>query len=247
MRLTILIAALTLAAGAALSGSGRQVRADEPAIDVPAAERSFAVGDLTSRPGDSIERTDDVARALAWIYDSYWRPGRASAHRIEYDPKDVATAHAVALTTYATAGPGATPPVVTHDPFPVVTALVLDRIRRERDGLHSTRSSGPLAAVATKQDDIGRFLDYWIDVAYGGPAAGPQRDPEADRTRLYELREAARRSRSIALGAAASLVGLAIAAAWILGRRWGSAASDTPTNPTGAPPPVSASTIRSGS
>lgn len=191
--------------------------ADDGSLDVAAAERAFAVGDLDARRGERIETSDDVARAIAWLRDTVWRPGPESAMRVDFDPADRATAWAVKLASWAGTPASSPPPVPSADPFPVITALVLDRVRREREGRHSTRDDGPLAAVAT-HEDVGAFLNGWVPAAYGGPAASTDVDTAEAHRHAAAIRDAAVRSRWIAAAAVGGLGILAALAGWLGGR-----------------------------
>ncbi len=224
------------------------IESDAPpvfAVDASAAQRAFAVGDLELRRGESIETLDPVAEAIAWVRDSYWRPrvdaplpdrrsddpARARAAWLVWSAIDARTRHAEPVT-----GDGAPP-----DPLPVLSGLVLDRIRREQHGLHSTRTEGPLAAIAG-QEDVGWFLDQWVPGAYGGPGAIVNRDVEAERAQARDLRATASRNAWIGAASVAGLLALAAVGGLAVGRRRLAPTGTTSEAPAGgesAPPPSS--------
>jgi hypothetical protein len=224
------------------------------AVDASAAQRAFAVGDLEFRRGESSETLDPVAQGIAWVRDSYWRP-RVDAplpDRRSDDPTRARAAWLVwsaldARTRHAEPGTGAEAP---PDPLPVLSGLVLDRIRREQRGLHSTRAEGPLAAIAG-QEDIGWFLDQWVPGAYGGPGAIVNRDVEAERTQARNLRDTAARNAWIGAASIAGLLALAAVGGLAVGRRRldsDRTTSDAPAGGESAPAPGSHSgpSTRSG-
>lgn len=220
--LATLLAALALAIGAT------PTRGDPPPEDPDAdalAERAFAVGDLEHRRGEPVEGADPVAQAIAWIRDALWRPVVAPPPLLPAAPADAVRSQAAwLLRTDAASRSGATlpdrpatAPGVTP-PLPVVSALVLDRIRRERDGLHSAANDGPLAEVGTHAD-VGYFLKEWVPGAYGGPGAVPDRDVEPEARQARSLRQTATRNAWIGAAAVAGLLGLAAVGGILVGRR----------------------------
>jgi len=245
---------LALAAALALGCARGGAFADPPAVDAVAAQHGFAVGDLALRKGEPVEALDPVAEAIAWVRDGCWRPpSDAPAPRldVELDPIRARAAWLVRVVAAARTG-GAEPEesAAAPDPLPILSALVLDRIRRERHGLHSTRDEGPLAAVAA-EEPVGWFLDQWVPGAYGGPGAIPSQDAEADRRHARELRDTAARNAWIAAAAIAGLLGLAAVGGGVAGRRRGGAteaisrapaevASPPSPSPPSAPPTRSA-------
>lgn len=203
--------------------------------DVEAAriQRSLAVGDVGARVGVGVEGRSDFAAAYAWLIDSWWRPVPPADPRMR--PPETSTDDAASrLGWLARADREANPVNLLdrrHDPVPVLTALVLDRIRRERDGLHSTRTEGPLSAAAN-DESIRYFLDEWAPGAYGGPAAIADRRPEAQAS-ARGLEDEAARNVWVAIGALLALIALAAVGGITVG---GGPCNPAPNSPAGTTP-----------
>lgn len=214
---------LLAAAALALASTGRPSLADPPATDAAALERAFVVGDLAALRRGPVETEDELVRALAWIRDAFWRPTPALSHQAVWTEDELVIAHAVWLTTRDDPVGAATParpdPLAGRpDPMPIVTALVLDRLRREREGRHSTRAEGPLAGVVASAD-IAYFLDDWVPGAYGGPAVFRERDRAESAAFAAKQRAEATRNAWIAAGSIVALVALALVGGLFLARR----------------------------
>lgn len=214
---------LAFAADAAIAGP-------DDAFDAGHVQRAMAVGDVYDRaaaPGSSFS---PAASAFAWFLDAYWRPVPVADGR---GRRPEAKADAVAeriqwLARLATEPTLSEPIAGNADPLAVLTALVLDRNRREREGLHSTHTQGPLAAVGT-DEAIKYFLDEWAPGAYGGPSAIVGRKPEAEQVALERgLKEDAARNVLVGLGAILGLVLVAAVGGITLGHGGPSPARRSP-------------------
>ena len=216
-----ILAALLVAAAA---GAGRPVLAGPPTeADLRAAEEAFVHG-----------RYEDVAVLLAGaetaedaeplaVLDLWWRPlrrdppvfavaggpaaplpgGRLAAARLEY------LRAAAKATVAGGAGPYPPPRSDERDPWPRVTALVLDRLRRTTVGVSGLPEDSPLRALKDPYLDI--LLDDVAKPAYAGPQSVVERwspeDRDAQRRTDANVRRVALRNRLTALAALAVLVG----------------------------------------
>jgi hypothetical protein len=193
-------------------------RAGPDEAEAARIQRALAVGDVGARANVGVEGSSDFAAAYAWLIDSWWRPVPPADPRMR--APDASTDEAARRVGWLARADREANPVNLldrrHDPVPVLTALVLDRIRRERDGLHSTRTEGPLSSAAN-DESIGYFLDEWAPGAYGGPAAIADRRPEAQAS-ARGLEDEAARNVWVAIGALLGLIVLAAVGGITLGR-----------------------------
>lgn len=195
----------------------RGARADPPTFERSAAQRAFAAGDVVSDFGaDARGATDPAARLFVWLRDGFWRPKSGGVPFFDGPDRSAqrAEAHAKWLVRGVNESGQADPAAGEPSLLALLEALVLDRVRREREGLHSTRTEGPLAAVAA-DEYIGYFLDGWVPGAYGGAAAIADR---RERAPERALRDDAARNVWLAVGAVLGLFVLAAVGGMVLGR-----------------------------
>lgn len=148
------------------------------------AERAFLEGRLGDLDEILAGATSQADRLPVLLRDHWWRPrpGRKpAALQPETGLDDLARARLAWLRApapkppYPTAGGGG-------DPYPVITALVQDRLRRETRGHEGLPEDGPLEALAGRLDPEERRREIYflaerthqqMEDAYGGPAPYP--------------------------------------------------------------------------
>lgn len=162
------------------------------------------------------------------VRDAVWRPlpagslpeapeddGSLSARRIRW----CLEAHAAGRTIssdYPRARPGET------DPYPRLTALVLDRARREERGPTGLPDASPIAAV--DDETLRWFVQWFYRPAFDPTHRAPDEAERADRARTAEV---AARNRTLALASVGGLCLVCVVAGWGLSRR-----RKTPPAPT---------------
>lgn len=217
--------------GVAVLACAAAPRADAGPVSAEArrrAEEAFVAGrpeDLDAILGTGTTPADQEP---LFVRDVLWRPaptppplpaddGSLSMRRIRWCVE--AYARGVApLSGYPRAADGET------DPYPRLTALVLDRALREERGADGLPDASPLAAVP---DETLRWFVTW----FYRPAFSPaDRVPDpVEREETARTARAAARNRWLAIGAVGGLVLLATAAVVGLGRP--RKATGVPTDP----------------
>jgi hypothetical protein len=175
------------------------------------AERVFLLGrfeDLDAILGASNAPVD---REPLDVLHAYWRAGE----RRPEPPEDASLsaqrirrvlAERDRLATYPAPGPGGV------DPYPVLSALVRDRIRRETQGVRGLPDGGPLAGV----DDEG-IRSYLPSLRVALGAVPWPADPE-EATRAERMASLARRNGLLAAAAGTAFLVGALFLARRLGR-----------------------------
>lgn len=188
------------------------------------AEDAFVLGrpeDLDAILGTGTTPVD--AEPLA-VRDLFWRPtreiatwpasdGSLSSRRIEWLRQEPLRRARGGAWRAATDYPMPALPD-EKDPYPRLTALVLERLDRERLGAVGLPESSP--ALATGDEDIKAFLMTTMGPAYRGLRG--DEIPEEERDARARLAAMAQRNVRIAAGAIATLLALA-AGAFVLLRR----------------------------
>jgi hypothetical protein len=161
-----------------------------------------------------------------WVRDLYWRPDALARHRLTQapTPPDVPPLAKRRRDWLRSGGKDRdgrpldypTPDAGEVEPYPRITALVLDRLRRERMGVAGLPDDGPLAREEWAKDLVGL-----VRVAYRPDAATTR--TAADREVEDRRAGATRRNRLLGLAAVVALLGLAAVASLVVGRRTGAA------------------------
>lgn len=185
--------------------AGRAHAEEPPQEDREAAERAF----IESRPQllEGILGTpgEDADAALRWPFqmrDAWWRPAGETPWGESEPPH------------WRSDGGG--------DPYPVLSALVADRHRRETRGHEGLPAESPLVLLAPRYDPqthealhyyLGENTRYWMGLAYEGY-------PEDDYSRRMERNSEALSARNGALAIWSLIVFVlgAIGLGWFLGR-----------------------------
>ena len=177
------------------------------------------------------EAEDPVALWPLALRDLWWRPAPDPDRRRHYEgaarsaPEVLQPPYQWLLDGGAEAFPA---PPAASDPWPVLTALILDRQRRERRGRAGLPDESPLALMAfpgTSEDaawwDEWRtyFLDDVMAVAYRDPEIRAYTSDQPDERELLDEQARGRRTLNIVLAGLLSCV-LVLGSLW-LGRRLG--------------------------
>jgi hypothetical protein len=193
-------AAAGAARGDALSDEARR-RADEVFAAAACGQALYADLDVVLRGA-----TEPLDREPLLVRELYWRPaGQGSGRVAEIPPSDdLAGRRRAWLAGKGRDAQGALadyplPAAGEAEPYPRITALVLDRVRRERSG-YRDESSSPLTSHAWAQEPI---LDARARVLRGTTDA--DRSPEERDARARRER-ATGRNRLLGLAAVGGLV-----------------------------------------
>lgn len=235
-----------------LAGLGaRRAAAEDPAPLDPrvraSAEQAFAygrLGDVEALLGEGKAAVDREPLVLA---SDFWRlsPTRPAGARHAIGPSVserrigwVMRGRPLWQAGSSPVGPGAAPypePAVGEpEPYPVLSALVRDRIRRETMGASGLPARSPLVEVRDEATSL--FVKTVMTPVYLGPQRDAwteeeRRDFDRRRDRIASL---ASRNRLLALGGVGVLLALAAVAAFVARPRGRSPAQGTLSDP----PPV---------
>jgi hypothetical protein len=199
-------------------------RADDLPLEVRLdGEQTFLLG----RPDLLEERMEGASTPLdRWPFalrDLWWRPdpARRPAYEADANAATGLLARRYAWLLGGGAGPYPTPEAGEADPWPALSALVLDRVRRETEGAHGYPDQSPIATLAPHSawaDWYPAWRDFFLQrlmgVGYGGgeSVAAPV-PPEGERGDLRT------RNALVAIGSGAALLALAALIGWRAGRR----------------------------
>jgi hypothetical protein len=212
VRLLVLLAAV-LAATPAVLADGLPPEARR------GAEQEFLIGrpDLLEDRLEGAETAEDLFPFA--LRDLWWRGGPDAEVRAGFEAA-AAGATGVTARRYAWllgGGAGPYPAATGEDPWPVLTALVEERLRRERDGPEGLPGAGPLARLEAPASWAPWYTEWRAYVledvqasAYGGGeravrAARPEEEAARERARAL-----ARRNAWAAAVTAAAFVGLVL-------------------------------------
>jgi len=205
-------------------------RAEEPDAETRRrAEYAFYVGRLWDL--DGILGRPDAPQAAAdrlplLVRDLWWRgpvvPGEGVA---AYPPGDPDPAHALAQARLAWLGAGGRGPWPVdervQDPYPLLTALVQDRIRRERVGSAGLPDDGPIEAwwIANEATVDGRVREVF-PLTYGMMVRSYRgdEDPREARELDREARDLRNRNKVLWLGLLGALLATAFIASVVVAR-----------------------------
>jgi|GEM_PF-2357465 len=167
----------------------REACADRPTAGMRArVEEAFVDGRIEllerlAEPGEEPVSVEPVA-----VRDLFWRPVTGPRSwkdpRADLDPTSVSArriawlrAHAAARLRgeAAVAEPYPMPTAGEEDPYPRLTAWVLDRLLRETEGSDAIDADGPLGALGSDE-----LTEYWVRVFRRPAFAGPGADADPD-------------------------------------------------------------------
>ncbi len=230
---------LALAAWALLGAASLRTRsafADEPPAADPSlrtrAEQALSYGEIGDVEVLLGESGADVDREGVLVAGRFWRIGpRTGGDRPATRPASVSGRRIVWMGAWSAlvaagrspTGPGAppypTPATGEVEPYPVLTPLVLDRLRRETVGASGLPDASPLAA--SSDPSVRWFVQYVYKPSILGPLRADwseeERRSEADRD--DRVRSLASRNRLLAVGSILAFLLAAVGFAALAGRR----------------------------
>jgi hypothetical protein len=219
--------AVLLACLLAAVGTG-EARAEPEPLSPEArrrAERAFFLGRLEDVEEILGASGAPVDREPLEVLHRFWRPGT----RPSSDPVDGSlSSRRIRVLRSAASWPTDEYPVPAAgevEPHPLLTALVLDRLRRESKGISGLPAESPLTAV--RDELVDAFLDR-AAFAYGRTEPGPDGSEARHAARVEEL---ARRNARVAAAAGTAFLLLSL----LLARRLGRVATATPPGPSTTP------------
>lgn len=177
------------------------------------AEDAFALGVLEEVETSLRGGTSDVDLEPLRVRDAWWRPAAGATPPV---PKDIDALSGRRLVWLRTGGKGPYPVAGAGEtePYPLLTALVLDRQRRETRGAARLLAETPLRALVAHSEPARYFVETLLPSALAGKPEAPD---DGERSRRAETQALAVRNRSLA-GAALGALLAAGAALFLLSR-----------------------------
>lgn len=169
------------------------------------AEDAFALGILEGVDASLRGATTDVDLEPLRVRDVWWRPAGGASAPVPKDLDSLAGRRLVWLRTGGQ-GPYPTPAAGENDPYPLLTALVLDRQRRETRGATRLLEETPLAPPAAQSEAARTFVQGVLPSALRGLTESPD---EAERVRRTEIRALSGRNQSLAAAGLGALLAVA--------------------------------------
>ena len=170
----------------------RAAGADGPTAEMRARlDEAFTDGRMSELESLAVPGEEPVSVEPLAVRDLFWRPVTGPRSwkdpRGDLDPTGVSARRIAWLRAHAAArlrgepglaDPYPMPGAGEDEPYPRLTAWVLDRLLRETEGSDSLGKDGPLGALP---DD--ELAEYWVRAfrrpAYAGPGADGDQDAEA--------------------------------------------------------------------
>jgi hypothetical protein len=222
-RATRVLAGFVVAAGAVVGASPAD--ADGPVSEGARrrAEDAFALGMLEAVEASLRGGSSDVDLEPLRVRDVWWRPAGGASAPVPKDLESLAGRRLVWLRAGGQ-GPYPTPTAGESDPYPLLTALVLDRQRRETRGAARLLEETPLAPLAARSDPARYFLETTLTGALRGLTEAAD---ETQKARRAETRALAARNQALAAAALGALLAAgALSFLWARPRARGSGAAD---------------------